>query len=377
MARPKDKQPWIKFYPSDWSGDRKLHMCSIGARGLWVEMMCVMHEAEPYGHLVTDGKPVTNRQIAALAGISLSECGRYLMELESAGVYSRTDAKTIFSRRMVRDREKAEKDRNNGKAGGNPKLNNEDKSGVNPPINGEDKAQRPDASSKSSESISKTESPLSFSDSRSEEDRPIPIDESYQPSEAAIEYAYSLKMKKADLDSELSKFRNHCVGLRLASYNPDANFKKWCDQWLDYQRKHEKPKGPEAPSLEPVPLSDGDWRSTVTRFKANRSQWSRHAGPEPGMAGCRCPVQVLVDAQIDPATGYDMTPSWFFIDHTTNEASAFMHDAQSRRVRPPAILKFEQDGVERCGFFSQIAIPSGYDEATGERIAPTNEEDAA
>jgi 5-methylcytosine-specific restriction endonuclease McrA len=219
--------------------------------------------------------------------------------------------------------------------------------------------------------------PLSILDSRAEKDRPMLIDEKYQPSEPAMEYAYSLKMKKADLDSELRKFRSHCISLRIASYNPDANFKKWCDQWLDYKRKYDKTKGLEAPSIEPVPLSASDWRAMVRRYKANRSQWSRHAGPEPGMAGCRCPIIILIEAQIDPATGYDMTPSWHFIDHTTNEMSAFVHDAQTRKVRAPVILKFELDGIERCGFYSQIAIPPGYDEATGERIAPKQSEDAA
>jgi hypothetical protein len=141
MAKPKDKQPWFKFYPQDWRGDAKLRMCSIAARGLWAEMLCVMHEADPYGHLMIEGKPVVNRQIASLAGISVSECGKLMCELESAGVYSRTDDKIIFSRRMVRDREKAEKDRENGKGGGNPKITEADKGRVNP----QDKAQKPEA----------------------------------------------------------------------------------------------------------------------------------------------------------------------------------------------------------------------------------------
>lgn len=149
MAKPKDKQPWFKFYPSDWRGDAKLRMCSISARGLWTEMLCVMHEAEPYGHLMIEGKPVVNRQIAALAGISVAECGKLMCELESAGVYSRTDDKIIFSRRMVRDHEKAVKDRQNGKGGGNPKITERDNSGVNPPVNGEDKAQKLEARSQS------------------------------------------------------------------------------------------------------------------------------------------------------------------------------------------------------------------------------------
>lgn len=144
MAKPKDKLPWFKFYPSDWAGDRKLHMCSIAARGLWADLLCVMHEAEPYGHLVTDGHPVTMRQIASLAGITPPECGKLMAELESAGVYSRTEDKTIYSRRMVRDKAKAEKDRNNGKGGGNPILTGEDIRGVNPPVKASDKAQSPE-----------------------------------------------------------------------------------------------------------------------------------------------------------------------------------------------------------------------------------------
>lgn len=144
MAKPKDKQPWFKFYPQDWRGDAKLRMCSIGARGLWAEMLCVMHEAEPYGYLLSNGNTVTSRQMAALAGISQGECMKYMLELASAGVYSIDENKTIYSRRMVRDKAKAERDRNNGKGGGNPQLVGVDNGGVNPP----DKAQKPKPYSK-------------------------------------------------------------------------------------------------------------------------------------------------------------------------------------------------------------------------------------
>jgi hypothetical protein len=137
--------PWFKFYPSDWAGDRKLHMCSIAARGLWADLLCVMHEAEPYGHLITDCHPVTMRQIASLAGITPPECGKLMAELESAGVYSRTEDKTIFSRRMVRDKAKSEKAKGWGKEGGNPDLRTADKGRVNPPLKDTDKPQSPEA----------------------------------------------------------------------------------------------------------------------------------------------------------------------------------------------------------------------------------------
>ena len=49
---------WFKFYPSDWRADPALRMCSIAARGLWMEMLCVMHEATPRGSLLINGKRV-------------------------------------------------------------------------------------------------------------------------------------------------------------------------------------------------------------------------------------------------------------------------------------------------------------------------------
>lgn len=78
------------------------------------------------------------------------------------------------------------------------------------------------------------------------EDRPIPIDETYDPSDRAIEYAYSLGMKKADLTSELSKFVAMSMATRAVSFNPDMNFKVWCDRWLDFKRKNN-------PEWKPVP----------------------------------------------------------------------------------------------------------------------------
>jgi len=47
--------PWMKFYPADWRSDPMLRLCSLAARGLWAEMICLMHEAEPYGSLLVNG----------------------------------------------------------------------------------------------------------------------------------------------------------------------------------------------------------------------------------------------------------------------------------------------------------------------------------
>lgn len=136
--------PWLKFYPSDWRADPALRMCSLAARGLWMEMLCVMHEATPRGFLLVNGKPLTVGQMAALAGCSADDAKALLAELTDAGVLSRDEGGLIFSRRMKADTEKEAKDKANGKTGGNPAL----KKGVNPPDKPEDKAQKPEARAK-------------------------------------------------------------------------------------------------------------------------------------------------------------------------------------------------------------------------------------
>lgn len=131
MSAAPTRKPWLKFWPADWAGDRKLHGCSLAARGLWIELCCLMHEARPYGHLVHAGKPMPLERIARQAACSVQEVDALMAELDEAGVISRTDAGVIFSRRMVRDEEHRERGVADGKRGGSPTL--KARGGVNPP----------------------------------------------------------------------------------------------------------------------------------------------------------------------------------------------------------------------------------------------------
>src|SRR5215813_4234440 len=98
-------RPSFQFYPADWLRDPGLRSCSLSARGLWIDMLSYMHEAEPYGHLRLNGRDLGPEALARMVGSPLKKVRQYLDELEAAGVYSRTDTGTIFSRRMVRDEE--------------------------------------------------------------------------------------------------------------------------------------------------------------------------------------------------------------------------------------------------------------------------------
>ena len=139
--------PWLKFYTSDWRSDPRLRMCSMAARGLWVEVICLMHEATPYGHLLVSGQCPTDTQLAVLVGASPGEIPALLGELEAAGVFSRTKEGVIYSRKLSRMAKKAATARNNGRKGGNPTLSKERRNppSDNPQDKGGDKPQKPEA----------------------------------------------------------------------------------------------------------------------------------------------------------------------------------------------------------------------------------------
>lgn len=111
------KRPAFQFYPADWRKDMALQSCSVAARGLWIDLLCIAHECEPYGHLTVNGRPMTAAQIGRHTGLTQRECERLLAELADAGVSSSTDEGVIFSRRMVRDEDLRSRRAEGGKAG--------------------------------------------------------------------------------------------------------------------------------------------------------------------------------------------------------------------------------------------------------------------
>ena len=116
------KRPAFQFYPADWLTDSALQSCSLAARGLWIQMICIMHKNEPYGHLVVNGKPIKTEQLARLVGEQYEIVEALLAELEEMGVFARDDQNCIFSRRMVSDEQIRNKRAEGGKLGGNPQL---------------------------------------------------------------------------------------------------------------------------------------------------------------------------------------------------------------------------------------------------------------
>jgi hypothetical protein len=53
------KRPSLQFYPADWRNNAKLRFCSFRERGIWLELMCILHDSDEYG--------VTRRPLKDLA----------------------------------------------------------------------------------------------------------------------------------------------------------------------------------------------------------------------------------------------------------------------------------------------------------------------
>lgn len=119
------KRPAFQFYPADWRKDSALQSCSVAARGLWIELMCIMHECEPYGVLAINGRPMQPAQIARLVGEGEKVVRGLLEELEAAAVFSRDESGAVFSRRMLKDERIRSIRASAGRLGGNPNLLNQ------------------------------------------------------------------------------------------------------------------------------------------------------------------------------------------------------------------------------------------------------------
>ncbi|MEI6738013.1 MAG: hypothetical protein WCL29_05990 [Pseudomonadota bacterium] len=116
------KRPSFQFYPADWRKDPALSTCSLASRGLWIELMCVAHEAEIYGVLSINGGPMSVQQIARTVGEAPAVVAKLLKELSASGVFSVDGGGCVYSRRMVDDERIRNIRADSGKLGGNPKL---------------------------------------------------------------------------------------------------------------------------------------------------------------------------------------------------------------------------------------------------------------
>lgn len=275
-------KPWMKFYPADWQADPALRSCSLSARGLWVEMLSVMQKSERVGYLLVNGKTPTERSLAVLCGASSREVSRGLAELESAGVFSRDGDQVIFSRRMVRDEERANRDKANGSRGGNPRLKQEDNGGVNPPVDGGDKAQKPEARKISVSDETGADAPSIDPDKQAWTDGVRLLRSAGRATEPAARSFIGRLLKDHPVLQARDLLPSIAQAMANGTQDPQGYLTKAAAQVSAR-------KGGVVPSAPAEPI---DWPERV-RIWRQTNQWLPHWGAPPDDPQCACPRGLL------------------------------------------------------------------------------------
>lgn len=155
------KLPAFQLYPGDWRKDPGVQALDYEYRGVWFEMLLLMHESDQRGKLLLNGNAMPDEALARLLGLDKQKLSKIKSTLLDYGVASTCeDTGALMNRRMVRDEEIREKRREAGKKGGNPNLVKQKSSKPKKEVNQSNK-QSSTPSSSTSSSTSKNNSPPS------------------------------------------------------------------------------------------------------------------------------------------------------------------------------------------------------------------------
>lgn len=97
------KLRWAKWFWADWSNDTALNLCSIPARGLWMALLCLAAQGDPYGTVTIKGHVPSDDELFGLIcprRTRRRDFNHWLAELEAHGVLQRDQRLAIWSPRM-------------------------------------------------------------------------------------------------------------------------------------------------------------------------------------------------------------------------------------------------------------------------------------
>ena len=103
-----DGRPAQQWYWDDWFSEFSLRLCSLAARGLWIDMLGIMFKAEIRGTLTVNGRQIDSKELAKICNVSEQIINKCIDELEGREVFSRLPDRTIINRRMFNESERKE-----------------------------------------------------------------------------------------------------------------------------------------------------------------------------------------------------------------------------------------------------------------------------
>jgi len=292
-------KPWMKFYPRDWRGDQALRAVSMAARGFWLECLCIMHEANPYGHLLLNGEQPEGGALARMTGASADEVSAWMAELRKAGVLSIARNGTVFSRRMVKDDAASKKGKKEAeKRWAKPtenKGNNDEPNGV---PTGNPNAKRPEAREFSL--VGGEDKAKSIADHFDDFRKAYPKRDGQDPRQPAwkrFETAVKSGVKPEAIIAGAMAFaaaeaKRGKIGTRFIPHSA---------VWLNHRRWEDDAELPFAPPPPPPPAEqDALWRRRLTIWRET-GDWNGHWGNHPETPGFQvlCPKTILREFNLE------------------------------------------------------------------------------
>ena len=220
------KLPALQFYTGDWRKDPGVQSLDFYERGVWFEILCIMHESEHRGKLMLNGRRMPDEALARLLGLDNQKCNQIVSKLIEYGV-ARVEDTTgiIFNKRMVRDEELRQIRKKCGEKGGNPSLVNQNRN------------QNPTTQ------VNQNPTPsFSVSISSSDKERDSPTDKVKKGTRFAMEslpddwrqFAVS-ERPQTDPEKSFQKFRDYWI----AKPGKDGRKVDWFATWRNWIRREE------------------------------------------------------------------------------------------------------------------------------------------
>jgi hypothetical protein len=239
---------WIKFFPAEYETAPELRMCSLAAQGLWMRLLCRMHDGVPSGHLTIKGRAPTIAEIGAIIGHDQDVVEPLIEELRVNGVFSETSAGVIFSRRLVRDAKAYAAAVRSGRKGGNPKIIKETPSknknnGVKGRVNGT--LSSPVNPALNLEVESETESYLSVQSAAcvaGANKRGTRLPNNWRPSDADREYAAALGLDVPRVTDDFRSYWLAKAGKDAVKVDWSLTWQGWCRRAADWRGPQQKPE---------------------------------------------------------------------------------------------------------------------------------------
>ncbi len=115
----KDRDSYITFYPNDWLADPAVRSLTEAERGLWMDILCLMHQSPEQGVLLqANGQPHTPTTLATLWRQRADRLATKWHQLVAKGAAKcRQIDGALYNKRMVLDYEKRNRGQENSPKG--------------------------------------------------------------------------------------------------------------------------------------------------------------------------------------------------------------------------------------------------------------------